>query len=225
MTLSRESATSHGQREDLYVVRAGSCRVTVQFYPPKRLRNSACSAVGIPFLQRGDDVKYSTYVRAQIAPVAVRSLATPTTRHASFTRIPAMTQEPPQEQDTFLYDVRAGRTRVLVFLVNCICLVGSVESFDQHSVVLRAATGVQLVYRHAISTLQYDVERTRPIRSQHSSSHASYIKIGKQTAVIARKRRHPTVQGRAWANMGSGAGGVVTIAVPATSIILDGPPL
>jgi host factor-I protein len=134
-----------------------------------------------------------------------------------------MTQEPPQGQDTFVNDVRAGRIRVSVFRVNRICLVGSVESFEQHTVALRSVTGVQLMYRHTISTLQHDVERTRSSQSLHSSSHASYSKIGKQTVVIAGKRRHPTVQGRAWASMGLGAGGVLMFAVPAASIILDVP--
>jgi len=102
-----------------------------------------------------------------------------------------MTQEPPQGQDAFLNAARGQATRVSVFLVNGIRLVGSVESFDRHVVVLRSATGVQLVYKHAISTVQPDTERAWSIRNADSSSQASHDNV-KQPVVVARKRRLPT---------------------------------
>jgi host factor-I protein len=109
-----------------------------------------------------------------------------------------MTQEePPRGQDAFLNAVRIEGTRVSVFLVNGIRLVGSVESFDQHMVLLSSATGVQLVYKHAISTVQPDTERARPIRSTSADSAASHDKGGKQAVVVARKRRFPTTVGDA----------------------------
>jgi len=104
-----------------------------------------------------------------------------------------MTEEPLQGQDAFLNAARTAGTRVSVFLVNGIRLVGCVESFDQHMVLLRSATGVQLVYKHAISTVQPDTERVRPVRNADSSSEASHNKDVKQpVVVVARKRRLPT---------------------------------
>jgi host factor-I protein len=104
-----------------------------------------------------------------------------------------MTEEPLQGQDSFLDAARTAATRVSVFLVNGVRLVGSVESFDRHIVVLRSATGVQLVYKHAISTVQPDTEGVRPVRNADSSSEASHNKDVKQpVVVIARKRRLPT---------------------------------
>jgi len=103
-----------------------------------------------------------------------------------------MTQEPLQGQDAFLNAARAQATRVAIFLVNGIRLVGIVQSFDRHMVLLRSATGVQLVYKHAISTVQPDTERARPIRNADSSSEALHDKDVKQPVVVARKRRFPT---------------------------------
>ena len=102
-----------------------------------------------------------------------------------------MTEELLQGQDAFLNAARTAATRVSVFLVNGIRLVGCVESFDQHTVLLRSATGVQLVYKHAISTVQPDTERARPVRSADASSEASHDNV-KQPVVVARKRRIPT---------------------------------
>jgi host factor-I protein len=41
-----------------------------------------------------------------------------------------------------------------LFLVNGVMLQGSVTGFDQFSVVLQRGGQMQLVYKHAISTLQ-----------------------------------------------------------------------
>jgi host factor-I protein len=103
-----------------------------------------------------------------------------------------MTQEPLQGQDAFLNAARTAGTRVSVFLVNGIRLVGCLESFDQHTVLLRSATGVQLVYKHAISTVQPDTERARPVPNADSSSETSHDRDVKQPVVVARKRRLPT---------------------------------
>jgi host factor-I protein len=84
-----------------------------------------------------------------------------------------MTQELPQGQDAFLNAFCNEGVRAAVFLVNGIWLVGTLEAFDQHAILLWWAGGVQLVYKHAISTAQRDVARARPIR-HGNSSHQSY---------------------------------------------------
>jgi host factor-I protein len=57
-------------------------------------------------------------------------------------------------QDLFLAAAARDRERMTLFLVNGVMLQGSVTAFDQFSVLLERSGQVQLVYKHAISTLQ-----------------------------------------------------------------------
>lgn len=57
-------------------------------------------------------------------------------------------------QDVFLAAAARGHERMTLFLVNGVMLQGSVTGFDQFSLVLERGGQVQLVYKHAISTLQ-----------------------------------------------------------------------
>lgn len=57
-------------------------------------------------------------------------------------------------QDRFLAAAAREHDRMTIFLVNGVMLQGVVTGFDQFSVVLERAGQIQLVYKHAISTLQ-----------------------------------------------------------------------
>ena len=57
-------------------------------------------------------------------------------------------------QDLFLAAAARDQERMTIFLVNGVMLQGSVTGFDQFSLVLERGGQVQLVYKHAISTLQ-----------------------------------------------------------------------
>jgi len=57
-------------------------------------------------------------------------------------------------QDLFLAAAARERDRITLFLINGVMLQGSVTGFDQFSLVLERGGQVQLVYKHAISTLQ-----------------------------------------------------------------------
>jgi host factor-I protein len=59
-----------------------------------------------------------------------------------------------QLQDLFLAAAARENERMTLFLVNGVMLQGSVSGFDQFSLVLERSGHVQLVYKHAISTLQ-----------------------------------------------------------------------
>ena len=59
-----------------------------------------------------------------------------------------------QLQDLFLAAAARENERMTLFLVNGVMLQGSVTGFDQFSLVLERGGQVQLVYKHAISTLQ-----------------------------------------------------------------------
>ncbi|MFL6764882.1 MAG: RNA chaperone Hfq [Sphingomicrobium sp.] len=63
-------------------------------------------------------------------------------------------------QDLFLAAAARETERMTLFLVNGVMLQGSVTGFDQFSLVLERGGQIQLVYKHAISTLQ----PARPLR-------------------------------------------------------------
>lgn len=56
-------------------------------------------------------------------------------------------------QDVFLNTIRKEKMSVTVFLVNGVKLQGVVTWFDNFCLLLRRESHVQLVYKHAISTI------------------------------------------------------------------------
>lgn len=62
----------------------------------------------------------------------------------------------PSLQDLFLAAAGREGEHMTIFLVNGVMLQGQVAGFDQFSLILERAGQVQLVYKHAISTVQPD---------------------------------------------------------------------
>jgi host factor-I protein len=60
----------------------------------------------------------------------------------------------PMLQDLFLQAASREVEPMTIFLVNGVMLQGAVAGFDQFSLVLERGGQVQLIYKHAISTLQ-----------------------------------------------------------------------
>jgi host factor-I protein len=60
----------------------------------------------------------------------------------------------PMLQDLFLQAAAREQEPMTVFLVNGVMLQGAVAGYDQFSLVLERGGQVQLVYKHAISTMQ-----------------------------------------------------------------------
>ena len=56
-------------------------------------------------------------------------------------------------QDMFLSAAAREEERVTLFLINGVMLQGSIGGFDQFSLMLERGGQVQLVYKHAISTI------------------------------------------------------------------------
>ena len=56
-------------------------------------------------------------------------------------------------QDVFLNYIRKQKTPVTIFLVNGVKLQGIITWFDNFSILLKRDQHVQLVYKHAISTI------------------------------------------------------------------------
>ena len=57
-------------------------------------------------------------------------------------------------QDLFLNALRRSKTPVTMFLVNGVMLQGDIVAFDLFCMLLERERQVQLVYKHAISTVQ-----------------------------------------------------------------------
>ena len=57
-------------------------------------------------------------------------------------------------QDVFLAAAAREADRITIFLVNGVMLQGHIAGFDQFALVLERGGQIQLVYKHAISTLQ-----------------------------------------------------------------------
>jgi host factor-I protein len=57
-------------------------------------------------------------------------------------------------QDVFLAAAHRQKEPMTIFLVNGVMLQGIVEGFDQFSILLERSGQVQIVYKHAVSTLQ-----------------------------------------------------------------------
>jgi host factor-I protein len=64
-----------------------------------------------------------------------------------------MTDKNPNIQDVFLNKIRKEKHTVTVFLINGVKLQGIVTWFDNFSMLLRRDSQIQLVYKHAISTI------------------------------------------------------------------------
>lgn len=60
----------------------------------------------------------------------------------------------PMLQDLFLQAAARQHEPMTIFLVNGVMLQGAVAGFDQFSLLLERGGQVQLVYKHAVSTMQ-----------------------------------------------------------------------
>ena len=60
-------------------------------------------------------------------------------------------------QDVFLNHLRKNKVATTVFLVNGVKLQGIITWFDNFSLLLRRDDHVQLVYKHAVSTIMPNV--------------------------------------------------------------------
>ena len=64
-----------------------------------------------------------------------------------------MTQTSTDVQSDFLNALVAERKSVWVFLVNGIRLTGLIEAYDNYVIAVQSPTGIQTIYKNAISTV------------------------------------------------------------------------
>lgn len=64
-----------------------------------------------------------------------------------------MSEKSQNVQDVFLNKIRKEKVTVTVFLVNGVKLQGVITWFDNFSMLLKRDSHIQLIYKHAISTI------------------------------------------------------------------------
>ncbi len=79
-----------------------------------------------------------------------------------------MTKNQGSLQDAFLNQVRKDNVPVIVYLVNGVQLKGMVRGFDSYTVILDSDGRQQMVYKHAISTVQ-PARPVNPVTSERES--------------------------------------------------------
>lgn len=64
-----------------------------------------------------------------------------------------MPKTPVNLQDTFLNMARKENVEVIIYLINGAQVRGRVKGFDNYTVLLESAGKMQMVYKHAVSTV------------------------------------------------------------------------
>ena len=80
-------------------------------------------------------------------------------------------------QDKFLNTVRKDKATVTVFLINGVKLQGMITWFDSFSILLKRESQVQLIYKHAVSTIM----PSSPIRLYNDVSGGSDSDISEES--------------------------------------------
>ena len=72
-------------------------------------------------------------------------------------------------QDEYLQVVTEDKTLVSVYMINGIRLTGHVSAFDRHVVMLESSAGLQVVFKHAISTVMPGAVHRAPRPLSHEA--------------------------------------------------------
>jgi|GEM_PF-247017 len=88
-------------------------------------------------------------------------------------------------QDQLLYQARRERIPIKIFLLRGLQLIGRISAYDMYSVLLESQGRLQLIFKHAISTIEFP-EKIK-ISAQDTSDH-SHTRPGPPDARDARER-------------------------------------
>lgn len=84
------------------------------------------------------------------------------------------TRPAPQNiQDAFLNTVRREREAVTIYLMNGAKLTGRIKSFDKFSILLESGTQEQLIFKHAISTIQHARRSSGELRTAQAGGESA----------------------------------------------------
>lgn len=97
-------------------------------------------------------------------------------------------------QDVFLNHIRKGKVPVTVFLINGVKLQGVITSFDPYCLLLRRDGHVQLVYKHAVSTVMptaavrlYDPSQAQNQQGENSVNRGGEVRGARAEAAAVRQ--------------------------------------
>lgn len=96
-------------------------------------------------------------------------------------------------EEVVLEKLRSDGARVEVYLVGGIRLIGRIETFDRYVVMLDAPGGAQLIYKHAISTIQPQRDVGVKTRDTLDKSASAGPREQGMPRVTTRRRRHIVV--------------------------------
>jgi host factor-I protein len=85
-------------------------------------------------------------------------------------------------QTDFLNALVSERKIVWVFLINGIKLTGQLMSFDRYVLALESPSGIQVVFKSAVSTVSepHAIENSRPRDGRPATSHERHSPRGHQ---------------------------------------------
>ena len=136
--------------QDMFLngVRRGKIPVTLFLMKGVKLQGAITWFDAFSLLLRRDGVSQLVYKHAisTIMPLAMPPLDPPVADAVSTRRTTL--------QDLFLEAAERAEEPMTVFLVNGVMLQGAVSAHDQFVLLLERAGQTQLVYKHAISTMQ-----------------------------------------------------------------------
>lgn len=138
------------QDQFLNALRRGKTPATIFLVKGVKLQGIITWFDAFSLLLRRDGSNQLVYKHAvsTIMPAqAPEDLPVPVVAEQSNARRPAL-------QDLFLQAAERQREPMTIFLVNGVMLQGSIAGFDQFSLILERGGQVQLVYKHAVSTMQ-----------------------------------------------------------------------
>lgn len=78
-------------------------------------------------------------------------------------------KSPQNIQDAFLNTLRREKETVTIYLMNGAKLTGRIKSFDKFSLLLESGAHEQLIFKHAISTVQHARRFAGDARPAHAT--------------------------------------------------------
>lgn len=75
-------------------------------------------------------------------------------------------------QDQLLYQARRERIPIKIFLLRGLQLIGRISAYDMYSVLLESQGRLQLIFKHAISTIEFP-EKIKISAQEGEHSHHS----------------------------------------------------
>jgi host factor-I protein len=95
-------------------------------------------------------------------------------------------------QATYLNDLRRQRLTVTVYLVTGLKQIGTLESFDQHALLLRHGGTMELIYKHMVASIM-PAAKAQPELAAPSTKRAVKPSTPIATPVIIRKVPRRTI--------------------------------